>query len=74
METRVPCVLHVLFARLLACEINLRARVRVACKNTCKDINLLQVCTVVPLLIISKLLLSLPEVLQILPFRLKNLY
>ena len=46
VETRVPRVLHVLFVRLLACEINLRARVRVACKYTCEDINLLQVCTV----------------------------
>ena len=46
METHVPRVLCVLFARLLACEINLRARVRVACKHTCEDINLLQVCTV----------------------------
>ena len=46
MERRVPCVLHVLFARLLACVINLRACVRVACKYTCEDVKLLQVCTV----------------------------
>ena len=46
METRVPRVLRVLFARLLACLINLRARVRVTCKHTCEDVNLLQVCTV----------------------------
>ena len=46
METHVPRVLHVLFARLLACEINLCARVRVTCKYTCEDVNLLQVCTV----------------------------
>ena len=46
METRVPRVLCVLFTRLLACEINLRARVHVACKYTCEDVNLLQVCTV----------------------------
>ena len=43
METRIP---RVLFARLLACEINLHGRVRVACKYTCEDVNLLQVCTI----------------------------
>ena len=46
METSVLRVLRMLFARLLACEINLRDRVRVACKYTCEDVNLLQVCTV----------------------------
>ena len=46
METHVPLVLRVLFARLLACEIILCVRVRVACKYTCEDVNLLQVCTV----------------------------
>ena len=45
METRVLCVL---FARLLVCEINLCTRVRVACKHTCEDVNLLQVCTRIP--------------------------
>ena len=46
MKIRVPRVLRVLFVRLLMCEINLRARVRVACKHTCEDVNLLQVCTI----------------------------
>ena len=43
---RVPGILRVVFARPLACEINLRVRVRVACHHTREDVNLLQVCTV----------------------------
>ena len=43
---RVFGILRVVFARPLACEINLRVRVRVACHHTREDVNLLQVCTV----------------------------